>query len=82
VVLVRLDSSGYLASLVEEGYWSVNLGNLRTDDLRDYLPVPPDAWIERRVLFGNGSSVVLPRDPDRRRRQVPENRDHPGHQRG
>ncbi len=48
--------SGYLASLVENGYWSVNLGNLRSEDLRSYVLAPADARLELLVIEENETS--------------------------
>jgi hypothetical protein len=51
---VRLENSGMsprlLASVVEGGYWNVNLGNLRTDDLRSRGGIDLDANLEIYVL--------------------------------
>jgi cold shock CspA family protein len=55
VVLVRVASergaeSRYLASLASAGYWSVNLGNLRTEDPGAFAAVGADAALDVRVL--------------------------------
>jgi hypothetical protein len=49
---VEIVEGPYLASPVEEGYWSVNLGNLRTRDLSAYLGSDPGVRLETRLLSG------------------------------
>jgi hypothetical protein len=63
VVLVSVpsgegDEGSYLASPVEGGYWSVNLGNMRTRDLKAYFGSDPEVRLETRLLSG----AAIPRE--------------------